>query len=104
MKYVKTLEQQQKSTVTILDLNAENGNMFSELPDLSEYINLEYLYFDNHLKLKELPELPKKLKTLSCRNNGLYHLPELPESLIILSCGENELRELPKLPKKLEHF
>ena len=88
MKYIKTYEENiDKSTITELDLSYKN---LAELPDLSEYINLKYLYCDAN-QLTELPELPKSLMHLYCNNNQLTELPELPNSLEYLSCKHNNL-------------
>jgi len=52
-------------------------------------------------QLKELPELPDSLLTLTCGGNQLQTLPKLPKSLIWLSCHNNLLQSLPKLPNSL---
>ena len=68
MKYIKTYEENiDKSKITELDLSSKG---LTELPDLSEYINLKYLYCDNN-NLTSLPELPKSLKELHCYGNNL---------------------------------
>lgn len=73
MKYIKTYEQQ---NITTLNYSGQD--------------------------LIELPELPDTLEMLYCRNNKLYKLPELPINLKLISCGKNNLTSLPKLPDTLE--
>ena len=53
----------------------------------------------NMQNLTELPELPKNIKELWCRNNSLIVLPALPNKLSFLDCTINKLVELPELPK-----
>ena len=89
MKYIKTYEElEDKSIIRELDYYRKN---LSELPDLSEYINLKYLYCSNN-NLTELPELPQSIVILDCENNKLTSLPkELPKSLKKLHCQYNKL-------------
>lgn len=97
MKYIKKFENyEDKSEIT--DLNLENRKL-TELPDLSEYVNLKRLFCYNN-NLTSLPELPKSLKHLACGNNKLTSLPELP-NLTGLHCNGNQLTSLPKLPDSL---
>lgn len=68
MKYIKTFEEiEDKSKITELDFSHRN---LTELPDLSEYINL---------------------KILNCCYNKVTYLPELPDSLEKLYCANNQL-------------
>ena len=68
MKYIKKYEElEDKSKITKLYLSNKGLN---ELPDLSEYVNLKYLYCHNN-QLTSLPELPKSLEILYCHNNNL---------------------------------
>ena len=88
MKYIKTYEENiDKSQITELNLYGKN---LTELPNLSEYINLKKLYCNNN-KLTSLPELPNSLLRLDCDNNNLASLPELPKSLEYLYCHNNNL-------------
>ena len=77
-----------KEKITQLDLSYKK---LKELPDLSEYTNLQYLDCSNN-NLTELPELPQSIVILDCENNKLTSLPkELPKSLKKLHCQYNKL-------------
>jgi hypothetical protein len=58
----------------------------------------------SHLKLTELPPLPKGLIKLYCDRNYLTFLPPLPDGLIELRCDSNRLTSLPELPSSLQEI
>ena len=62
----------------------------SELPDLSEYKNLQYLYCSNN-NISEISIIPDTVEFLFCSKNKLSKLPKLPKSLKKLSCDYNDL-------------
>lgn len=103
----------------VISIDLTNKQLI-ELPDLSRFVNLQYLDCSNNeiKRIDNLPEtlvsftcdfneistieeLPDRLISLSCSNNKLQELPELPERLQILRCSRNELKALPELPETL---
>ena len=76
--------------IDLMNVDAE------EIPDLSRFTNLQYLYCNNN-RLTRLPNLPNTLIELYCSENQLVELPELPPSLRLLHCGMNKLTSLPNM-------
>jgi len=54
------------------------------------------------VQLDSLPELPRTLRTLICRNTALTRLPPLPSGLRFLQCRWTNISELPELPEEIE--
>lgn len=54
--------------------------------------------------LKELPELPRKLKELRCFNNDLTELSNLPDTIEYIDCRDNYITKVGKLPANLKEF
>ena len=78
------------------------GRGVYELPNITRFANLEYLFCDDNY-LISLPTLPKSLLHLSCNHNKLVCLPALPENLQHLFCSYNQLSSLPvTLPANLQ--
>lgn len=76
-----------------------SDNKLNFLPSLSE--KLEYLDCSSNDSLKNLPELPQKLRQLNVQLSGLKSLPPLPSGLTELRCSYNKLLMLPVLPDSL---
>jgi hypothetical protein len=76
--------------------------------------NIKFLYFPNSLRritinktedvkqlthMYNLPELPRELLYLDCRNCGLNNIPPLPQTLKLLDCSKNKsISKIPELP------
>jgi Leucine-rich repeat (LRR) protein len=83
----------------IIRIDLSNRNL-AELPDLSRFINLQYLECaDNHLII--LPKLHETLIELHCDKNILTSIPELNQSLKLLYCSDNYLTKLPDFNEKI---
>ena len=83
-------------------INVSNKNLYF-LPDLSEFIQVKYLYC-HHNTIYQLPKFPPSFHTLiylDCSHNNLERLPKLPVGLRQLICSHNDLKILPKLPVRL---
>ena len=106
------------SLITELNLKCKNLN---ELPDLSKYINLQSLKYNNNYitlldnlpqtletlvimdnKITSLDNLPALLQRLQCSNNKITSLDNLPQSLKELYCNINKINSLDNLPKSLK--
>ena len=83
--------------VTFIDLSKKNLYM---LPDLSRFINLQYLECSDNC-LTSLPKLNQTLLELHCDKNKLTWLPDLNYSLRILYCAYNNLTCLPELNENI---
>jgi Leucine-rich repeat (LRR) protein len=68
----------------------------TDLPDLTGFTNLQYLYCDDNY-LISLPRLPKSLLYLSCHRNKIRALGVLPMNLQYLYCSYNSLKSLPEI-------
>ena len=104
----------------LINVSSQNLHL---LPDLSQFIQVKYLYCHHnniyilptfppsfhtlisldcsYNDLKFLPKLPVGLRNLDCSHNHLERLPKLPVGLHDLNCSGNDLKFLPKLPVKL---
>jgi len=72
-----------------------------ELPNLPKSLKT---LFCREGKLKKLPQLPETLEELFCSMNKLESLPKLPNSLVKLYCDTNQLRNLPDIPNSLKQL
>ena len=62
------------------EINLSHADLI-ELPDLSRFTHVQYLWCSNN-QLTSLPDnLPNSLQELNCNNNQLTSLPPLPTSL-----------------------
>ena len=74
-------------------------NSLTELPDLSEYKNLQVIDV-SHNKLTKITKLPSSLIELTCKHNLLAELPnESNMNIIRLDCAFNKLSNLPNYNK-----
>ena len=82
--------------------------------NFTKIANFRFLYFPNSLKritinrtedvkqltpMYNLPDLPRELLYLDCRNCGLNNIPPLPQTLKFLDCSDNKsISRIPELP------
>lgn len=76
-------------------------NNLTELPDLSNYVNIQAIDV-SHNKLIKINKLPSSLIELNCKYNHLTTLPpvETIPNIVRLDCAYNKLKEIP-IYKKL---
>jgi len=86
--------------VKILYLSNKN---LSKLPNLSSYVNLEYLLCENN-RLTSLDYIPKSVTHLYCSNNMLRTIDNLPKNITHLYCSKNMLTSLDKLPNSITNL
>ncbi len=86
----------------IIELDLSDRNL-TELPNLIRFYKLTRLNISMN-KLKELINIPPRLKELNCSNNNIINIVSLPLSLEVFNCQFNKLKELPTLPNTLKVF
>lgn len=71
-------------------------NDLEELPDLTDYKNLEILEIGNN-NINDLGRLPRSLLELTCRSNKIRYLPDADECPKIsrIDCSMNEITNIP---------
>lgn len=84
---------------SLIELHCE-FNWLRELPELPSRLKVLDCSYQTWL-LQEFPVFPSSLKELYCNNNALDKLPCLPMNLTVLDCSNNDLTHIPYLPHTL---
>jgi hypothetical protein len=106
----------QKSKLTMLNMSHNELSMFSDLPNTIQYFNISYNAFSiqpyipyyatyvnmSYNLIQIITFLPSYIKYLYINRNRITSINSiLPPQLELLDCNDNNLTELPELPKTL---